>query len=333
MIDISKGRYWSEPWSLVSGCTPCSPGCDHCWSAAMTHRFRNKNLIHGCGQSADGQHWTINEFNGQVLTHPERLSIPLKRRKPTVWAVWNDLFHEAVPDEYRHKAYAMMGLCRQHGFLILTKHPENMARYWSTQRVVIGTHWYEARRRRKDGTTISAVNCGTWPITGIPNIYHGLTVCNQAEADAKIPVFLQVPGKKFLSIEPMLGPINVLVVPGPRQPMHDIDAVILGGETGPGARPMHPDWLRSVRDQCAAAGVPFFFKGWGEWAPMERENGGPSMASLLNDGRYLVTWEDGKTAKSEDCPAEGPLLFRVGKKKAGRLLDGRTHDDLPWVSP
>jgi protein gp37 len=83
MINISKGRYWDLPWSLVDGCTPCSPGCDHCWSAGMAHRFYRQHLT-----TCDGK------FNGHVAVRPERLDIPLKRRKPTVYAVWNDLFWE-----------------------------------------------------------------------------------------------------------------------------------------------------------------------------------------------------------------------------------------------
>lgn len=243
-MDISKGRYWDKPWSLVSSCTRCSPGCEHCWSLAMEKRFHKG-------------------IEGVIQTHPERLGIPLKRRKPIVYAVWNDLHHENVGRDMLQRAYATMTYSPQHTFLVLTKRPHTMA-----------THvpFYA-------GSDSS-------------NIYHGLTVCNQQEADEKIPVFLQVPGKKFLSIEPCLSEINFgvnLFKMGNlgtddngyhRMATDNIDAVILGGETGPGARPMHPDWVRSVRDQCTAAGVPFFLKH-------------------IN-------------------------------KKDGRILDGRTHDDLPW---
>jgi len=153
-----------------------------------------------------------------------------------------------------------------------------------------------------------------------PNVWPGLTICNQQEADEKIPVFLQVPGKKFLSIEPMLGEIDLSEwmgrAPHPVDCGHSyafsvFDAVILGGETGPGARPCHPDWIRSIRDQCAAAGVPFFFKQWGEWAIGESKD----------FRRY-----------PEDI-STGQYMIRVGRKAAGRLLDGRTHDELPWMTP
>jgi len=134
------------------------------------------------------------------------------------------------------------------------------------------------------------------------NIYHGLTVCKQQEADEKIPIFLQVPGKKFLSIEPMLEAIDIRNTPlppcdGREKEWPGFDAVILGGETGPGARPMNSDWVRSVRDQCAVAGVPFFFKGWGAW-------------------KGSANFTNGK--------------MDVGSERRVRLLDGRTHDALPW---
>jgi protein gp37 len=146
------------------------------------------------------------------------------------------------------------------------------------------------------------------------NLWTGLTVCNQEEADEKIPVFLEVPGKKFLSIEPMLGPIDLDATCGPCHCWRDgsIKAVILGGETGPGARPLHPEWVRSVRDQCQSADVPFFFKQWGEWVHYTQYCfgvGAPCLSSVKVENE----------------------LYRVGRKAAGRLLDGRTHNDLPWV--
>jgi protein gp37 len=316
MIDISKGRYWDLPWSLVSGCTPCSPGCAHCWSAAMTKRFDRK-VIKTPGQrdiieksrfiSAAGM------FNGKTKTHPDRLDIPLKRRKPAVYAVWNDLFHEEVPSLFPHHANVRMAQCPQHTFLLLTKRPHVL-------------------RKRK--------------MPPIDNVWLGLTVCNQQEADEKIPVFLQVPGKKFLSIEPMLGPIDLRNIPGPEKWKLDalqfpdgvngssiIDAVILGGETGPGARPMHPDWVRSVRDQCAAAGVPFFFKQWGEWfpgkmVPYEEKHSYGRWGWISRKGGEV----DHYLSRQFEDDSHHELMLRIGRKNSGRLLDGRTHDDLPWRS-
>jgi len=217
-IDIEHGRYWDEPWSLIDGCTPCSPGCDHCWSAAMTKRFESKNEWgDGALVSASGR------FNGHIVFHKDRLSIPMKRRPPTVFAVWNDLYHVAVPDKFIANAYQVINGNPRHTFLILTKRPERMRDFilrcgpWSgyvthnghapqgfggdgfivgqEKEKLTDEHRYEGKERKS-----------YWPP---PNCWHGLTVCNQEEADSKIPIFLQVPGKKFLSIEPMLGAVNL----------------------------------------------------------------------------------------------------------------------------
>jgi len=281
MIDIAKGRFWDLPLSWVDGCTPCSPGCDHCWSAAMEHRF-HKNAWGPGKRSGRLTRRDNGRFNGLIVTHPERLSIPLKRRKPTVWAVWNDWVHESVPFEFIEQMIGSILRCPQHTFLLLTKRPQRILDLYA--------HWEKIYPPFKMG---SERNYKT------ENAYLGLTVCNQQEADEKIPIFLQVPGKKFLSIEPLLGPVDLrdehfqFGGTDPFWRLRHINAVILGGETGPGARPLHPDWVRSVRDQCAAAGADFFFKGWG-------------------DDFFKIR--------------------KVSKKNYGsvRTLDGRTHDELPW---
>lgn len=294
MIDIQKGRYWDLPWSLVDGCSPISPGCDHCWSAAMTDRFRPGYTILNKRPAT---------FDGFVSTNPGRLYKPLKRKKPTVYAVWNDLFHESVPHYFADQALGAMQQAKSHTFLVLTKRAERAAAHFRayTGEVKLG------------------------------NVYLGLTVCNQQEANEKIPVFLQVPGKKFLSIEPMLGPIDLRIAAfngaDSFSAMAGIDAVILGGETGPGARPLHPDWVRSVRDQCQAAGVPFFFKGWGNWRPCDDDHvecGGHAQTAMRLNGKIVTdTWRDRCFGGSDQG------FWRAGAK-AGRLLDGRTYDDLPW---
>jgi protein gp37 len=304
MIDISKGRYWDLPWSLVSSCTRCSDGCKNCWSLAMEKRFHKG-------------------IEGIVHTHPERLSIPLKHRKPTVYAVWNDLFHEAVPDEFITRVLESISVCPKHThtFLILSKRAARMADYFSrikeasrleycgdSMMELDGEYAATHQDRRNDPICLPT----DWPL---PNLYNGLTVCNQQEWDEKKKYFVMIPGKKFLSIEPMLENIDLGLSKTYKEPFFGwpdsemqrqakIDAVILGGETGPGARPMHPDWVRSVRDQCQNAGVPFFFKGWGKWG-----------VNCLNDDNGMIP---------------GSEWMDKGIKHSGRLLDGRTHDDLPW---
>jgi len=217
----------------------------------MTHRFiRCKEIRNGEPILTDGN----GRFKGTVITHAERLSLPIKRKKPTAYAVWNDFWHESVPDDFQYRAFEIMASqeCGQHTFLILTKRPQIAAAFFNEGHV-------------KD--------------LPLDHVYHGLTVCNQQEIDEKIPIFLQVPGKKFLSIEPMLGAIDLArwlfhkrhgplgggcleyeCAPGCHY--GKVDAVILGGETlgnRPG-REMKLEWAESITDQCEAAGVPLFVK-------------------------------------------------------------------------
>ncbi|MFA5261576.1 MAG: DUF5131 family protein [Candidatus Omnitrophota bacterium] len=331
MIDINRGRYWDEGIELVSGCTPCSPGCDHCWALAGENRFKKCSHCGTTKKKCD-EYKEISienracdaccsecDHSGTVTVHPDRLS-RFKTRKPKVFAIWNDLFHEAVPFNFQFDIYYKFLIPDvRNTFLVLTKRPHIMAKNYQDILFHI---------KRNYGCSLD-----------LNNIWHGLTVCNQREADEKIPVFLQVPGKKFLSLEPLLGMIDLeshlwtCDVCGVRCDIADhglerssIDAVILGGETGPGARPLHPDWVRSIRSQCAAAGVPCFFKQWGEWCPM---------SALIKDDswpKYIKTQHslDTDCFITEEYRPRACSMIRVGRNKAGRLLDGRTHDDLPW---
>lgn len=248
----------------------------------MAHRFDIE------GEPGHENHiLTLNEspvFNGIIQTHPERLK-RFNTKKPKVFSIWNDFFYGAIDHSFRCEAYKMMMLRDRHTFLILTKRANFVAQYAQS----------------------------------FHNIYHGLTVCNQQEADEKIPIFLRVPGKKFLSIEPMLGPVIIRkyieddcdcgickLCNGHIKDRRLIDAVILGGETGPKARPLHPDWVRSIRDQCAAANVPFFFKQWGSSGVM----GSAFKGNEWHDAGYD---------------------FKI-KQTHGRLLDGLEHNELPWVN-
>lgn len=301
-------KYWNKAWSLVDGCTPCSPGCEHCWSAAIAHRFKREGEPgYSTGILTDEK----GIFNGQIVTRPERLDIPLKCKKPTVYAVWNDLFHEDVDFNFIRKAFEVMQECNRHKFLILTKRHQKIREFMLRNNLPL------------------------------KNVWCGLTVCNQQEVDEKIPVFLQVPEKKFLSIEPMLGAINIRkylwhgIHPGEqkwRTTPSPIDVVILGGETGPNARPMHSDWVRSVRDQCQ--GVSFFFKQWGEWQPEDSLDFYSAYEKTYTNGRGKRFLTGTKTQVHEihnPSKVNSHIYFvRVGSKKAGRLLDGREHNELPW---
>lgn len=195
---------------------------------------------------------------------------------------------------------------------------------------------------------------GLWPL---PNLWLGVTVCNQVEADEKIPSLLQTPAAvRFVSVEPCLGPVDlghlswtdIIGSTAEKNALtgktwiqgncgessqtlqgNRLDWVICGGETGPGARPMHPDWVRSLRDQCQSAGVPFFFKGWGEWAPI-----GWVHADSKFDLPHIVISQDGRVVQSRKdlAPSHNSELRRVGKRRAGRLIDGVEHNKFPEVT-
>ena len=289
---IKDGLWWDRAWSLVKGCTPVSPACDHCWLASETHmRASNPNAkiqADNAGLCERGH------FNGTVRPMEKNLDLPSRVKRPTAWAVWSDLFHEGVPDDFISDAIDVMIDCKQHVFIILTKRPLRM-------KVFFDMRPYSER--------------------SISNIIFGTTVEDQTRADERIPFLVQVPGIKMLSIEPMLGPVNLFdSVPAVfgtlRHPPYvgRIQWVICGGESGRQARPVHPEWVRSIRDQCGAAGVPFFFKQWGEWVPVTLADAAPL---------HLRS----KVHRFCDCD-----VFRVGKKAAGRCLNGQEYLELPRLA-
>jgi protein gp37 len=256
---VSTAIEWTdETWNPVTGCTKVSPGCDHCYAERVTERF------HGRGSFE------------RVVLHPERLDKPLRWSKPRKVFVnsMSDLFHEQVPDEFIAEVFAVMALAPQHTFQVLTKRHGRMRSLLSdpTFGSNFGPMW--AAMVERDETFEVP-----WPL---PNVWLGVSVEDQRWADIRIPALLDTPAAvRFVSAEPLLGPVRLRPWVSPFTTDVSVDWVIVGGESGPGARPMHPDWARSIRDQCGALGVPFLFKQWGGRTP---KAGGRELDSRTWDG-------------------------------------------------
>ena len=266
MSDNSKIEWTEATWNPVTGCTKVSPGCDHCYAETFAERWRG----------VSGHHF---ENGFDVTLRPERLEQPLHWRRPRRIFVnsMSDVFHEAVPDDFIARMFAVMAECPQHTFQVLTKRHGRM-------RALLTRLVFKPP----------------------PNIWLGVSVENQRWADIRIPALLATPAAvRFLSCEPLLGPVDLKLADERDGCLH---WVIAGGESGPGARPMHPEWVRSLRDQCRVAGVPFFFKQWG-----------------------VHRWvEHSAYDRATQCwVADGIEPQRVSKKLAGRELDGRTWDEFP----
>jgi protein gp37 len=274
--------------------------------------------------------WKGRNF-GDVQTHADRLDAPTKWKKPYKIFVnsMSDLFHEDVPFEFVFEVWNVMAITPWHTYQILTKRPKRMLGFFE---------WC------KEGMRERGLDEWEKGITALPNVWLGVSVENQKAADERIPLLIQIRAwVRFVSAEPLLGSVDLskwmpmhpaklkvaerLAVPIEGQ-HNKINWLIAGGESGPGARPMHPDWARSLRDQCSAAGVPFFFKQWGAFE---------YLAPSLCRKRDTIIWNNGDTHKIEggEFPASANAYAarRVGKKKAGRLLDGAEHSAFPTPTP
>ena len=308
---MTKIEWTDETWNPVTGCTKVSAGCKNCYAERIWPRVAGAEL----SRMLPRRESHIPRAFTDVRCHPERLNAPLHWNKPRRIFVnsMSDLFHEDVPDEFILQVFEVMRACENgysfqldrrvslHTFQILTKRPARMLDFCTRLRFAQNDArgMYLAKTLPHNGFNLMPL---------LRHVWLGVSVEDQDTADERIPPLLQTPAAvRFISYEPALGPINfyeffeqfpdhneVRVV----QRHTGIDWVIAGGESGPNARPPHPDWFRTLRDQCADADVPFFFKQWGEWAPDIRE-------------------------------FQANRMFRFGKKAAGRALDGRLHDEFP----
>jgi protein gp37 len=244
---------WTDAtWNPVTGCTKVSAGCKNCYAETIA----NRRLPHGG--------FTDREFT-EVRCHPERLAIPLHWRKPRRVFVnsMSDLFHETVSDEFIDQVFAVMALCPQHTFQVLTKRPERMLAYCNTANISVFGALGQAITERAS-TLRQEFRAYSWPL---PNVWLGVSVEDQATADERIPLLLETTAAvRFVSAEPLLGPIDLSAYM--RTPL--ISWAICGGESGHGARPCNVAWIRSIVEQCKAAEVAVFVKQIGARA---REDG------------------------------------------------------------
>ena len=304
---------WTEKsWNPVTGCTKISPGCQNCYAERMAKRLRGR-----CGYDADEPF--------RVTLRPERLVDPLLWRKPSKIFVCSmgDLFHEAVPDDFIARVWNIMAISQEHVFQILTKRPDRMAKWIDRVGDYQGYKTRNGEPHKADGGSGIVVGYEKWPL---PNVWLGVTAENRPMWDERVNILKQLEAaKRFVSYEPALGSLGEVDLSG-------LDWVICGGETGPDARPVHPDWMRGLRDQCQSAGVPFFFKSWGEWVcrPWSSDNGRKRELCLGMDGTSVYAQVGHMMGFRK--PGEA-LMVRVGKKAAGRLLDGQEWNEMPEAQP
>lgn len=320
MADKTGIEWTDATWNPVVGCTIVSPGCKNCY--AMAQAARIVRMADGAGKAT---HYagTVEAVKGKpvwtgtmALAPDSILTQPLRWKAPRRIFVnsMGDLFHEDVPDEWIDRVFAVMALAPQHTFQILTKRSARMRAYVSQPELPRAVAFASVDIPYPD----ELVRIPSWPLR---NVWLGVSAEDQRRWDERTADLKETPAAiRFVSAEPLLGPIV--------GDMSGIDWVIVGGESGPSARSIHPQWVRGIRDQCATAGTTFFFKQWGEWAPStpEQATGNPRSGWKALPGHPHV-------AKAAELYPEAGAEFiaHVGKKAAGRLLDGIEHNAMPEV--
>lgn len=332
MSDGTKIQWTDATWNLINGCTVVSPGCEHCYAMRLAAtRLRNHPSREGLARMHKGKpQWTGEvTFNRAVALDPFKWTRP---RRIFVCA-HGDLFHKDVPDAWIDYVFMVALLNQRHTFQILTKRAERMRAYMN----MVAQEGEEQTALRmavamlhagKQDMTTDGINIH-WPPR---NVWLGVSVEDQQRADERIPELLAASAAvRWLSMEPLLGPVDLKKISTLRfrgaevlnaltgvlegmfgdycaTRLPAIDWVVAGGESGPDSRPLHPDWLELVESQCRSAGVPFFFKQWGDHSADRIEH---------------------SDARSLNHPPGHVIFTRVGKKVAGRKLHGVEHDAYP----
>lgn len=339
----SKIEWTDRVWNPVRGCSLVSEGCKNCYAMHQAHRFSGDGMpFEGLTKKTNrGAKWT-----GKVEILHDKLDEPKRWKKPSMVFVnsMSDLFHEDVSFHFISEVFFVMKMEPQHTFQILTKRPERMLEF---------VRWQKSIDK-------------SWNTSD--NVWLGVSVEDQKTANERIPILLEVPAAvRFLSCEPLLGPVDIQSIEAPddddagatkikpltgqrtdmARPCRDtgkINWVIVGGESGDKARPMHPDWVRSLRDQCNEHDVPFFFKQWGEYLPhclpfRNKQHWINKASGWLHpqwrkekdicidaEANHILIGKDFDSAFYPVYP-----MWKVGKFNSGNLLDGKQHIEFPSV--
>lgn len=360
MSDGTAIEWTDATWNPITGCSVVSPGCTNCYAMRLAGtRLRNHATRVGLTRETKaGPVWTGDvRFNDRALTEPLRWTKP----RMIFVCAHGDLFHENVPDEWIDRVFAVMALCPQHTFQVLTKRSARMRAYLTDQDLnnrisaALGNLldgewiWKEGKRFRPIiDRMISAFLGQDTDDEGdivyyddpmpLPNVWLGVSAEDQTRYDERKDDLRATPAAvRWWSMEPLLGRIVTDYL---------ADWIVVGGESGPRARPMHPQWARDIRDQCDAAGVPFFFKQWGEWAPApwklirepaESDDDYKARSEAEAATHAVALWGQLNALSHAPwsiervlpAPKEQQGIRLAGKKAAGRLLDGREHNGMP----
>jgi protein gp37 len=320
MAENSKIEWTDHTFSPWIGCQKVSAACDHCYAEAWDKRFKGDRWGPHAERTVTKDWRKVYAWNRKA----QKSGVPAKVFSASMADVFDN--HQSIDPAWREQFWRMVRETQWLVWFLLTKRPQNIKQFLPPD----------------------------WGI-GYPNVWLGTTVENQTEANRRIPHLLAVPAKvRFLSCEPLLGPIDFDEIPassdGSFPPLFNslagycrkhfpkmrcgcdkqqpsIDWVIAGGESGPKARPSHLDWFRSLRDQCVDADVPFFFKQMGEWAPYDLDSGGQQDWMILDQTGNI----DIPDYRTPDVDAGECAIRRIGKKAAGRSLDGALWDQVPGV--
>jgi protein gp37 len=331
MAKNSKIEWTDATFNPWMGCTKVSPACDNCYAAVSTPA-RTRGIQWGAGQPRErttplywdqakrwnstpffqclicGRRGTENELAKSRSDECQCWSYMKPARRRVFCASLADVFDNEVPVEWRADLLMLIRATPALDWLLLTK------RIGTVPRLLAEAADFLRVSGRLDGWDwLNDWICGSAP----RQVWLGATIANREEMLRDGPKLKMAPARvRFWSVEPMLGDLGE--IPNVLTP----DWLIAGGESGAKARPMHPDWARGLRDQCAAVGVPFLFKQWGEWYPWREEPLG------VKHSAEIYVEPDGQVVE-HTTRCDAALMLRVGKDASGRLLDGRTHDGYP----